>query len=582
VRFYYIFKTKKGIEMIDLILTGAAERPITLFTRNFRVHSGIPLGLYTEGERSSVALVYGEMSMDTIREIASNYQAVIVMPSNVSQEIPENPRHYETMTVKAPILAEILPFSYPEFTCFVKTSEGDPLVLEGSIDKSLILIFTADLVKATIRILSGELEKETGFDKFGRHLPLSDNIIYAPAVSFHFNLIENAIRYVHRKSGIPLFSIPRWPQSAPLALFLSHDVDVVRKWTNKRMAYELFVSFKDIFVRKGVKPLKFTLSSIADALRGRDPYWNFDELLIMESGNGFKSTWFLAPFGGEFKNRENEIDPVYRRKSSEIHAMIRRFIENDCELGFHGTRSAYQDIKAFRHQVASFENRLGFRLLGVRHHYLMFNHGKTLEIAAEAGMSYDTTLGFGDRTGYRNGISSPFFPFVSSNPAGKLVEIPLNFMDGVFLHAKDGDEAVIRRITESYLYAKAAGGLFSVLIHPGNMDVHEMPPLARFYQSFLNRCRLDRAFSMTGIELARWWTAREQVIKALECGPDIWRIQGTAIPENMDFSLSWPQIKSMRFAIEGGHGTATLDHDTLIIRPGKVDPDKGLTVIRKY
>ncbi|MFA6471693.1 MAG: hypothetical protein WCU00_06590 [Candidatus Latescibacterota bacterium] len=568
--------------MIDLILTKAAEVPVTLFTRNFRVHSGIPLGLYTEGERSTVALAYGDMSMESIRELAPHYQAIIAMPSNGGQEIPEIPSHYETMTVKAPILAEIRSYSFPEFSCFVKTSEGSPLILEGSVGKTLVLVFTADLVRATIRILSGELEQETGLDKFGRHLSLTDNIIYAPAVSFHFNLIENAIRYVHRKLGMLLFSIPRWPQSAPLAIFLSHDVDVVRKWTKKRMAYELFTSSKGMFGKKGVEPLKFTLASIMDAIRGRDPYWNFDELLFMESGNGFKSTWFLAPFGGEFKNRENEIDPVYHRKSSEITAMIRRIIENGCELGFHGTRNAYKDIKAFRRQVASFENRLGFRLCGVRHHYLMFTHGKTLGIASEAGMAYDATLGFGDRTGYRNGIASPFFPYVSSHQAGKLVEIPLNFMDGVFLHAQDGEDAAIRRITESYLYAKAAGGLFSVLVHPGNMDPHEMPPLGRFYQSFLNRCRLDRALSMTGTELARWWTAREQVIKSLECGDQIWRIQGTNIPENMDFSISCPQIKSMRFAIEGGHGTATLDHDTLIIRPGKVDPARGLTVMRKY
>ena len=568
--------------MIDLILTSPPERPITLFTRNFRVHSGIPLGLYTEGERSPAALVYGELSLDTIRELAPHYRAVIAMPSNGGHEIPEIPRHYETMTVKAPILAEIRSYSFPEFSCFVKTSEGDPLILEGTIGKTLVLLFTADLVRATIRILSGELEQETGFDRFGRHLPLPENIIYAPAVSFHFNLIENAVRYVHRKLGIPLLSIPRWPQSAPLAIFLSHDVDVVRKWTKKRMAYELLLSFRETLGMKGMKRLRFTMASIGDALKGSDPYWNFDELLIMESGNGFKATWFLAPFGGEFKNRENEIDPVYRRKSSEITAMIRRIIDNECELGLHGTRSSYQDLKAFRRQVASFENRLGFRLCGVRHHYLMFNHGKTLETAAEAGMIYDATLGYGDRTGYRNGIASPFFPFITSHPAGKLVEIPLNFMDGVFLHSGDGEEAVIRRITESYLYAKAAGGLFSVLVHPGNMDSHEMPPLPRFYQSFLNRCRLDRACSMTGIDLARWWTAREQVIKSLECGPEIWRIQGAAIPEEMDISISAPQIKSMRFAIDGGHGTATLAHDTLIIRPGKVDPAKGLTVMRKY
>ncbi len=566
--------------MIDLILTSPAEGPATLFTRNFRVHSGIPIGLYEGGPRSLVALVYGDISGKMLRAFSEHYSAIIAIPSMEDDNIPEKPYHYETMTVKAPILAKLQTIDRQGFKAFVKTFESGVLVLEGLTDNILTFIFTADLIKATIRILSGELELNTGFDSYGRHKPASESVITAPAVSLHFNLIEQVIRYAYRKINQPLLYIPRWPKSAPLALFLSHDVDVVRKWTTKRALYELCHSMAYLFRFRSSKLVE-TILSVFNALRGIDPYWLFDELLFMESSNGFKSTWFFSPFGGEYQKRENDIDPILRRKASEITGMIRRIVDNNCEFALHGTRKAFLDSKALESQIDSYENRIGLKIQGVRNHYLMFRHGKTLESVSEAGLLYDSTLGFSDRPGFRNGVASPFFPFPSSHPAGKIVEIPLNFMDTVFLHADDGSDGAIRRITEAYLYAKAAGGLFSVLIHPGNMDKSEIPDLAQFYRSFLPRCRLDQAYSMTGIELCKWWTAREKVLKTIEFSNNIWRIKGIRIPEYMDFAIVARNIRTMKFSIEGVKGSSELNHERLIIRPDSVDPEKGITFIKK-
>lgn len=566
--------------MIDLILTSSSEGPATLFTRNFRVHSGIPIGLYEGGPRSPVALIYGDISENMLREFSEHYSAIIAIPSLEDDEIPEKPFHYETMTVKAPILAKLQVIEREGFNAFVKTFEGGALVLKGHTKNILTLIFTADLIKATIRILSGELELNSGTDNYGRHKPAPESVINAPAVSLHFNLIENAVHYVYRKINSPLLYIPRWPKSAPLALFLSHDVDVVRKWTIKRSIYELLLSIGDLSHFKSSR-FTDTISSVFNALRGRDPYWMFDELLFMESSNGFKSTWFFAPFGGEYQKRENDFDPVFRRKASEITDMIRRIIDNNCEFALHGTRKAFLNSKALKAQIDSYESRIGLKIQGVRNHYLMFKHGKTFESVSEAGLLYDATLGFSDRPGFRNGIASPFFPFPVSHPAGKITEIPLNFMDTVFLHADDGSDGAIRRITEAYLYAKAAGGLFSVLIHPGNMDQSEIPDLAQFYRSFLPRCRLDQAYSMTGIELYKWWTAREKVLKAFEFSTNMWRIKGVEIPQEMDFAIIAQDIRTLKFSIEGVKGSSELNHEKLIIRPDSVDPEKGITFIKK-
>lgn len=566
--------------MIDLIITDPTEGPATIFTRNFRVHAGIPIGLYEDGPRSPVAILYGDITDDTLAEVCAHYSGVIAIPSRDDDSIPEDPCHYETMTVKAPILAEMQDMEREGFKGFVKTFEGGPLVLKGHVGEVLTLIFTADLIKATIRILSGEMEQNTGIDRFGRPNPPQENIIYAPAVSLHFNLLKNAVHFLFRKINVPLLSLPRWPASAPLAIFLSHDVDVVKKWTFKRSVYELMRSAKGLF-RFRTKPLFDTISAVAQASKGRDPYWMFDELLFMENGNGFRSTWFFAPFGGEYNTRENDIDPVYHRKSSEITAMIRRIIDNECELALHGTRKAYHDTSVLKKQMLSFESRLGKKIRGVRHHYLMFRHGETLEAIAGAGLHYDATLGFSTRTGFRNGMASPFFPYSREHAAGSVVEIPLNFMDTCFILSGKDNESMNRQVTESYLYAKAAGGLFSVLIHPGNMDESEIPGLSTFYHSLLSRFRLDGACSMTGEEISRWWNAREKVLTSIEYGPDMWRLKGVAIPEDMDFMITAPDIKNMRFSISGTVGASMVTSDSLTIRPGSVDPEQGITIVRR-
>ena len=98
-------------------------------------------------------------------------------------------------------------------------------------------------------------------------------------------------------------------------------------------------------------------------------------------------------------------------------------------------------------------------------------------------------------------MAAPFFPFPVDHPAGALVEIPLNFMDTLFANSGKDVEAMKRRVTESYLYAKAAGGLYSTLVHPSNMPADEMPGLEQFYQSLLLRFRMDGACSLTGAEL---------------------------------------------------------------------------------
>jgi len=49
----------------------------------------------------------------------------------------------------------------------------------------------------------------------------------------------------------------------------------------------------------------------------------------------------------------------------------------------------------------------------------------------------------------------------------------------------------------------------------------------------------------------------------------------------MDFTITAPDIKNMRFGIEGATGASVVHQDSLTIRPGSIDPEKGITIIKK-
>jgi len=73
---------------------------------------------------------------------------------------------------------------------------------------------------------------------------------------------------------------------------------------------------------------------------------------------------------------------------------------------------------------------------GYRSHYLHFDYQKSFRILENAGILYDSTLGYWENIGFRAGISFPFYPFnIEENRPFRVLEIPLIVMDTT-LHSK--------------------------------------------------------------------------------------------------------------------------------------------------
>ena len=543
--------------------------PFSLFRRNFPVHSGIPVAAAPDQTR--VALVYGDCSPDSLLPLAETCRGLVAIPRSPAGASPgDETASYRFDDAAVPLFSQFDAPDAPEFRPFAVTEQGRTLAWEGRLGAAEAILFSADLVSESHRLLSGAFEAGTGTDEHGRHNPPAPAAYRTPAVSFHFNLIAGAVRRVFERAGIPLLRVPRWPGSAPMALFLSHDVDAVRKWTGKRVLYELA---RSALRRENPCP---TLRSIAAGLRGRDPYWRFDELLELEAEFSFPSTWFFAPFGGDYDRRTRPVDPVYRRPATELAEAFGRIRDRGCEIGLHGVRNAFVEAGELGRQLEQLESHAGARLDGLRFHYLMFRHGSTYPAAAEAGVRYDASRGFSDRAGFRDGMAAPWFPFAEGSD---LVELPLHCMDGLFLHAPD-PETASAEVLETFRLARAARGMFSFLLHPGCLDPLEIPGLEAFYRNLLSRARDEGCIGMTGRQLCDWWLARERVLKSLEFSPGRFRIAGVPVPGEMEFAISVPSGSGLEVSLENGGAVARRRRNgSLLLRPGPVDPGRGITFL---
>jgi len=68
--------------------------------------------------------------------------------------------------------------------------------------------------------------------------------------------------------------------------------------------------------------------------------------------------------------------------------------------------------------------------IGLRQHFLRWETPDTFQIQENVGISYDTTLGYADKPGFRAGTCYPFYAFnIKTRKELSLIERPLIVMD---------------------------------------------------------------------------------------------------------------------------------------------------------
>ena len=160
--------------------------------------------------------------------------------------------------------------------------------------------------------------------------------------------------------------------------------------------------------------------------------------------------------------------------------------------------------------VKRITEELGVRPLGLREHYLKFDFARSWGVMERAGFEYDTTVGNNDRLGFKLGLASPFHPPDAEWHPMKILELPLSLMDTTLWgYLKKSEEEGFGDVLSFMDKVEGVEGLFTLLWH---QEAVRMKGGRLYWRILRTLGRRKRLFVANGLEIARWWRAREETL----------------------------------------------------------------------
>ncbi|MCM2466077.1 polysaccharide deacetylase family protein [Methanoculleus oceani] len=278
---------------------------------------------------------------------------------------------------------------------------------------------------------------------------------------------------------------PEYPDSQPFAVCLTHDIDTIHKSAFFK-GYDALRSLKAGDITK-------SLTNIWQLRSRKLPWFNFHEIMALEEKYDAQSSfYFLALAPG---------DQDYAYDIRSLEGELGMITDAGWEVGLHGGHRAYCDARALETEKQRLEAVLGRPVVGYRNHFLRFRVPETWEILSRAGFRYDTTFGYADCTGFRNGMCHPFKPYdLQTGREIDILEIPLTVMDCTLdgymrLDAKKA-WVVIRHLIDA---TERCHGVITVLWHNAYMEGERL----KLYEKVLRYCREKGAWMTSGAEITR-------------------------------------------------------------------------------
>ena len=262
-----------------------------------------------------------------------------------------------------------------------------------------------NLPKNLFDIYSSKEEYNGKLDSYGRFLyQFSGNrSVMKPVVSDY--LVDNNLLNID------------WPENRRFAACLTHDIDAIYP----SLKYSLYTGtkyFSKSCLSKGLERIVSRNKREAT----KNPYWNFTEIVHLELKYGAKSSFY-------FKTTSR--DPMgWIYNINDLKDEIGFLTDMEFEVGLHGGFYSHDDLNEFRKEKQALESVLGKKVIGIRMHFLRFKVPDTWQMLSELGFKYDTTFGYSDTPGFRNGMCHPFKPYdIDECKEINILEIPLTIMD---------------------------------------------------------------------------------------------------------------------------------------------------------
>jgi hypothetical protein len=364
-----------------------------------------------------------------------------------------------------------------------------------------------DIIFSSFYLLSGWAERFIPRDKKDRHVVeesflYREKVLHDPIVNQYATLLRDLFRASHNP-------IPPWPSNKKYAVALSHDVD-----------YPEMIRSIEVLRYLGKYKLSAKLAKVIDLLTGKENFWKFEDWVGLENRYGLKSAMYFCGAKGSLLGYFLKApDPFYDVRKDQFKRVLNALVQKGFEVGMHSSYLAYQSIDQFLEEKKTVEESLGEPIFGNRHHYWHMDPDHPSETAVmhdEMGLSYDSSVCFAKRCGFRFGICSPFHFYdpIRQREVGSL-ELPPSLMDdhlfkyfplSYFAKPQYEMDALIDS-------ARGYAGLFFVDYHVRGFNETFYPKWRESYEYILKKIGEEGDFySDTPLNIAKFWKTREEDI----------------------------------------------------------------------
>ena len=298
-------------------------------------------------------------------------------------------------------------------------------------------------------------------------------------LSKHRNILEPEVSKFLMEKGLKV----EYPQNKKFTVCLTHDIDDV----SQSLTSLGVLAFKALKYKK-FSELRILLSKLS---KKYNPWWNFEDIMSLEREYEAKSVfYFLAS------------EDTY--KIEDVAEIIGTITDKGWEVGLHGSYNAYNNLELIKKEKKNLEGVLGKKIIGYRNHCLRFKVPDTWELLSKAGFKYDTTFGYADCVGFRNGMSHPFKPFnLGTNKEIDVLEIPLTIMDCTLFDYMKLDMEGAWEITKLLIdTVEKYNGVITILWH----NTYMLDDKLKFYEKILKYCHEKKAWMTSGEEIWKWWS----------------------------------------------------------------------------
>ncbi len=330
-----------------------------------------------------------------------------------------------------------------------------------------------DILGLTYWMLSRQEEVgRTDLDEYGRF----------PAISSHaykHDYLERPVvdEWLHILGQVMQCTWPRIElKEHNFSMKLSHDVDQPSLYAFKPWGQILRMMGGHLLKRHDV--LSFLQAPIvklasSEQIHTTDPFNTFEWIMDQSENQDLTSAFYFIC------GHTDPHDADYLPEDRRIRHLMRRIHERGHEIGLHPSYGSFKNPDMIRQEAVRLrricdEEGIHQNEWGGRMHYLRCEQPTTLQAWSDAGMNYDSTLGYADRPGFRCGTC---YEYPAFNPMTQqvlplrirpLVLMECSLIDDAYLGLGTGQAALDKALLLKNTCSKV-GGLFTLLWHNSNL-----------------------------------------------------------------------------------------------------------------